>query len=141
MTKRAQVLFIIILLQSLVALLGSLYFSNVLLYAPCDLCWYQRIAMYPQAFIAAAALWRKDASAYWYGLPLALVGLGVSVFHSTIYIIENYTGRTVGIQCSIDGISCTTPYLIYGMPVPFLSLGALVVTVIAYLLLLKESRS
>lgn len=32
---------------SIIATFGSLYFSEVKHYEPCDLCWLQRIFMYP----------------------------------------------------------------------------------------------
>jgi disulfide bond formation protein DsbB len=141
MTERSRLLFILIAIQAFIAFVGSLYFSNVLGFAPCDLCWYQRIAMYPQLFIAGAALIRKDVHAVWYGLPLAIAGLLVAVFQSTIYIIANYSATDVNIQCSVNSVSCTTEYLIFGIPVPFLSFAALAVTVIAYFLILKNEKS
>jgi len=36
-------------LVSVVATLGSLYFSEISGFIPCELCWYQRILMYPLA--------------------------------------------------------------------------------------------
>ena len=32
---------------SVIAMFGSLYFSEIRQYEPCELCWYQRIVMYP----------------------------------------------------------------------------------------------
>ena len=57
---------------ALTGMLGSLTYSNVLGYTPCELCWFQRIFMYPQAILLGIAAWRKDfeskvfkASAEW----------------------------------------------------------------------------
>ncbi|MDA1515628.1 disulfide bond formation protein B, partial [Bacillus cereus group sp. TH40LC] len=36
---------------SLIATCGSLYFSEILGFTPCNLCWYQRIFMYPLIFL------------------------------------------------------------------------------------------
>src|SRR5215471_12279989 len=33
------------------ATLGSLYFSQIANFVPCELCWFQRIAMYPMSVI------------------------------------------------------------------------------------------
>lgn len=63
------------------ALLGSLYFSEVLLFKPCKLCWYQRICMYPLAAILAVGLLKRDRDLRWYALPLTLIGLGISGYH------------------------------------------------------------
>ena len=46
-TKKAENLLIAIWTVSLIATLGSLYFSEVRNYIPCEMCWYQRILMYP----------------------------------------------------------------------------------------------
>jgi len=68
-----------------VATAGSLYFSEVAHYVPCQLCWYQRIAMYPLAGVLLVAAVRKDWSARWYCLPMLIAGVGVSAYH---YFIE-----------------------------------------------------
>src|SRR3989338_4340198 len=45
---------------SLIATIGSLYFSEIAKYDPCKLCWIQRIFMYPLALIFFIALIKKD---------------------------------------------------------------------------------
>ena len=45
---------------ALVAMLGSLYFSEVAHFIPCEYCWYQRIAMYPLVLILGIAAYRQD---------------------------------------------------------------------------------
>lgn len=60
---------------------GSLYYSEVAGYVPCEMCWYQRICMYALVPVLAVALIRRDLRGGWYGLPLALAGLGLSVYH------------------------------------------------------------
>jgi Disulfide bond formation protein DsbB len=64
---------------------GSLYFSEVANYAPCQLCWYQRIAMYSLAPILLVAAIRRDRSVRWYAGPLAAGGAVISTYH---YLIE-----------------------------------------------------
>jgi disulfide bond formation protein DsbB len=59
---------------------GSLYFSEVADYAPCKLCWFQRIAMYP-LLLAALPAFAGDRRAARYLLPLPVVGLAFSVWH------------------------------------------------------------
>ena len=66
-----------ILLMFIVAITatsGSLFFSEIALFAPCKDCWIQRIFMYPQVILLAVALWRKDRNIVWYILPLAISG-------------------------------------------------------------------
>jgi disulfide bond formation protein DsbB len=67
------------------ATLGSLYFSEIANYAPCKLCWWQRIAMFPLSIVLSFAAVRKDRDVRWYVIPVAALGLCVAVYH---YIIE-----------------------------------------------------
>lgn len=43
-------------LQTVVAMVGSLYFSEIAHFAPCTLCWYQRICMYPLVIILTVGI-------------------------------------------------------------------------------------
>jgi len=68
----------------LVATVGSLIYSEVIHFVPCRLCWFQRIAMYPLAFILLVGAIRREAVVKYYALPLALTGLAVSIYHNLI---------------------------------------------------------
>jgi disulfide bond formation protein DsbB len=80
---------------------GSLYFSEVADYVPCQLCWYQRIAMYPLAPILLVAALRRDRAVRWYVGPVAAVGAVISAYH---YLIE-WRPSLEGGACGI-GPSC-----------------------------------
>ena len=73
-------------LVSAVATGGSLFFSEIANYVPCELCWYQRICMYPLSIITLLAALRNDTRVARYLLPLPLVGAGVSIYH---LLVEN----------------------------------------------------
>jgi disulfide bond formation protein DsbB len=64
-----------------VAMLGSLYYSEVADFPPCRLCWYQRICMYPLVPILGIAAARRDPSVRWYALPLVVTGAAISTWH------------------------------------------------------------
>jgi len=68
-------------LVAVTATAGSLYFSEVAGFVPCELCWYQRIAMYPLAVVLGVAAMRSDLSARRHGLPLAVIGLLIAIYH------------------------------------------------------------
>jgi disulfide bond formation protein DsbB len=85
------------------ATLGSLYFSEVADFAPCRLCWFQRIAMYPLAVILLVGAIRKDPDVRWYAAPLAVVGVAISGWHS---LIEWRPALDNG-ACEFQGPSCT----------------------------------
>ncbi|MEX2292413.1 MAG: disulfide bond formation protein B [Acidimicrobiales bacterium] len=69
---------------ALVAMAGSLWFSKGAHFPPCELCWYQRIAIYPLAVILPLGAWRGDVSTRRSGLALAGIGIVVSAWHNVI---------------------------------------------------------
>lgn len=77
--------------------LGSLYFSEVADYVPCRLCWFQRVAMYPLSVILLVAAWRRDRTVRWYVIPVAALGLAVSVYHSLIEWRPSLEGGACGV--------------------------------------------
>jgi disulfide bond formation protein DsbB len=85
-----------------VATLGSLYFSEVADFAPCRLCWFQRVAMYPLSVILLVAALRRDRGARWYVLPIAAMGAAVSSYH---YLLE-WAPSLEGGACSATGPAC-----------------------------------
>jgi disulfide bond formation protein DsbB len=73
-------------LVSAVATGGSLFFSEVAHFVPCELCWFQRICMYPLSITTLLMALADDHRAARYLLPLPLVGAGVSTYH---LLVEN----------------------------------------------------
>jgi len=66
---------------SIVATLGSLYYSQIRHFIPCELCWFQRICMYPQVLLLGIALWHGDFKIRRYLIPLSVVGGLFSIYH------------------------------------------------------------
>ena len=114
-------------LISLFSIFGSLFFSEILKYPPCSLCWYQRIFIYPVAFIILAGVYFKSKDTNKFIFPMAWMGLIFSVYHNLIYykIIE------VIVQCS-EASPCTVQQLNYlgFITVPLLSLAAFLALVV-----------
>jgi disulfide bond formation protein DsbB len=92
---------------SLVATLGSLYYSNVLNLPPCVLCWYQRIAIYPLVIFLAVAIQQKNKRIHLYVLPLTLIGMAISIYHNLLY----YNIIPESLAPCVSGVSCTTRLL------------------------------
>jgi disulfide bond formation protein DsbB len=122
-------LLIIALVQAIIAMLGSLYFSEIEHYIPCVLCWYQRICMYPLVPIILVGLWENNPGIYKYVLPLGLVGWGIAFYHNLLYY--NFIPESV-YSCT-NGISCTTKYIEWFgfVTIPLLSLVAFTVIIIS----------
>ena len=85
-------------LVALVATVGSLIYSEVIHFEPCRLCWFQRIAMYPMSVVLLVGAIRREAQVKFYALPLALVGLAISIYH---YMIQNFPNLESG-SCDPD---------------------------------------
>jgi disulfide bond formation protein DsbB len=63
---------------------GSLFYSQIMNFIPCEFCWYQRVLMYPLSILTLIVAARGDHRAARYILPLPVVGAGVSIYHMLI---------------------------------------------------------
>jgi len=113
---------------ALVGMVGSLFFSEVMELPPCDLCWYQRIAMYPLVFIIATGIILGDRRMKTYALPIVLTGLAISVYHNLLY----YGLITEALTPCSEGVPCTARQLeLFGfVTIPLMTLGAFAVILI-----------
>ena len=98
--------------------LGALFLSEVMAIAPCVLCWYQRIFMFPLVLVLPAGLLPFDRKIVRYALPLALVGWLIALFHVLLaagYIPEGIRPCTQGVPCADEQIAwfgfLTIPHL------------------------------
>ena len=99
---------------------GSVFFSSVMGFAPCVLCWYQRIFLFPLVVILAIGLFPLDRGVVRYALPLASLGWLVAAYHNLVYagVVPE------SLQPCTRGVSCTEEYLeLFGfLSIPMLSL-------------------
>ncbi len=72
------------LLVSLAAVAGSLFYSEIVGFEPCLLCWWQRIAVYPLSVLFLVAFMKKDRGVFKYILPLSVIALIISLYHSYV---------------------------------------------------------
>lgn len=75
---------------------GSLYFSLFVGLPPCDLCWYQRILLYPLVVVFGVAAYENRAAAWLTALPFAVLGIPVAAYHSYLQV-------AAGAQCTLGG--------------------------------------
>lgn len=92
---------------ALIATLGSLYFSEILGYIPCSLCWYQRILMYPLTILLGIASYRNQPLIIPYVLPLSIMGGCLSLWH---YLHQKVPFLSQTMQCKV-GIPCNQDYI------------------------------
>jgi disulfide bond formation protein DsbB len=128
----------LVFLVAAIATGGSLFFSEVANFVPCELCWFQRIAMYPIALISLLMALANDHRAARYLVPLPLIGAGVSIYH---LLVENsVVEQSQACLVSAPG-GCATKWINeFGyMTIPTLALTGFVLTFIFLLLATLES--
>jgi disulfide bond formation protein DsbB len=104
---------------------GSLFFSQMAHFQPCELCWFQRICLYPMSLLTLFAAVHGDHRFSRYLLPFPVIGACVSVYH---LLIENDVIKEPQ-SCQISaGIGCGTKWIDYFgyMTIPTLALTAAV---------------
>lgn len=105
---------------------GSLFYSQIALFDPCELCWFQRICMYPMSILLLLIAWRGDHRASRYLLPLPIVGAGVSIYHMLI----QYGAIQEPSACTKSAVGgCATNWL--AAPLQNVSFGYLAIPTLA----------
>lgn len=98
-----------------IATLGSLYFSEVLGLVPCDLCWYQRILMYPLVVVLGVGALENRPGVWRTVLPLSTGGLLVAAYHTWLQLQPaafcSFGGGCTAILYSAVGGVVTIPRL------------------------------
>ena len=87
---------------------GSLFYSQIVGYIPCEFCWFQRVMMYPLSILTLLVATRGDNRAARYLLPLPIVGAGTSIYHMLLErgVIHEPPGcRLTGGGCSSNWIA------------------------------------
>lgn len=127
---------------TLASVLGSLFFSEVALYQPCVLCWYQRIFLYPQAVLALVALIKKDKSVVDYLIPLSVIGGLISLYNYSLQIKASILPFDATAPCSLDGASCSATYFLqFGyVTLPVMALTAFLFIILISLLIKKGEK-
>ena len=137
-TKQSWSLLFLTWLVASISVLGSLFFSYVMEFAPCVLCWYQRVFLFPLVLILAVGLFPFDRNVVKFALPLAIAGWLTAFYHNLLYagVIPE------SIQPCSKGVSCTEEYInIFGfLTIPMLSLLSFS-AIVALLITLKRTSS
>lgn len=138
MPKKLENSLLFIATVSLIATLGSLYFSEVRGFEPCELCWYQRILMYPIILLSAIALFQKNARIALTTAVFAVIGGSLSLYHYGIQKIS-FLGDSAP---ACGNVPCTGQYVNYFgfITIPFLALLAFTLILITSLLMMKWQK-
>lgn len=133
-----RILSIVALIVSIVATMGSLYFSEIKGYVPCALCWYQRIFIYPLVIILLVELIRFKGviQNVYTALCLSLIGFSISTYH----MILQY-GTPDSDTCGV-GVSCTARYINWldFITIPLLSFVAFILIIASLIVILVKTK-
>ena len=113
------------------AMAGSLFYSEVALWTPCQLCWYQRMFVYPQVFLLGMALVRKNVEMLAYTTMLSVIGAIVAIIH---YAQQMSGVKIVSCAFGNSGTSCLdTEFIGYGyITIPLMSLTIFALGILIY---------
>lgn len=122
MKKFQENLLLVMWTVAAIATAGSLYFSEVRGFIPCELCWIQRIFMYPLVLIIGIAIAQKNVRIYTTTLLFSLIGACISLYHYGIQKLKFLSDSAP----SCGQVPCTGEYInIFGfITIPFLALTA-----------------
>lgn len=122
--NRAWSLLLAAWLLAVTATAAALFLGEVMGMAPCQLCWFQRVFMFPLAIVLGLAAFGEDRRGAVYGLALALPGAAVAAYHSALiagWVPQWWIPCGAGPSCSDQSLA-----IFGGIQLPWLSLGAFV---------------
>lgn len=123
---------------AIIAMFGSLYFSEIRQYEPCELCWYQRILMYPFTIILGMAIVRKDYRISLYSMVLSAIGAIISLYHYSLQKVPFMADNAD----TCGRVPCTGQYINWFgfITIPFLALTAFIIIFSMSLLIWKKTK-
>ena len=124
-------------LVAVIATAGALFIGEVMLMVPCQLCWYQRIAMFPLALILGMACFSEDRRGAIYALPLALAGTAIAAYHTLLVagvIPKSWIPCGAGVSCADQKLE-----ILNGVQIPWLSLIAFVAVSLLLIQFLRKT--
>src|SRR5699024_1322685 len=135
-TKSSETLMMLVWAIALLARVGSVFYSEVMGYEPCELCWIQRILMYPLVVIYGVAALKKNVSIAFRGLILSGIGMFVSIYHYMIQKLPAF--QASGGICGV--VPCNLQYVnFFGfVTIPFLAGTAFILIFILHIFFLRQ---
>jgi len=124
-------------LVAAVATASALFIGEVMMMVPCQLCWYQRIFMFPLAIVLGMACFSDDRRGAVYALPLALGGLLMATYHTLLVaglIPKSWIPCSAGVSCADQKLE-----ILNGIQIPWLSLVAFFTITLLLTLFLRRT--
>lgn len=135
--SRENILFIA-WIASVISMFGSLYFSEIMDFVPCKLCWFQRILMYPFVVILGLAIIRKDYQIAFYTMILSAIGGCISLYHYSVQKFPFFS--TVAPTCGDTPCSGSYVNWLGFITIPLLALIGFTIIFICSMLVWKKTK-
>lgn len=106
---------------ALIVTVLNLFLSSYFQFAPCELCWYQRVFLFVIPFISFVAAVRNDINGRVYVFVLSTIGLIVALYHT---LLQVGLFQKVAAFCNPNAVTdCAVPYFTYYgfVTIPFMS--------------------
>ena len=88
----------------------SLYYSDIVGFEACSLCWWQRIFIYPQAIFLGIAYFKKEFRySSLYAIVLSIIGMLIGIYQNALYYGVPQIGAC---DSSLTAVSCTKLYIL-----------------------------
>lgn len=134
---------------SVASIIFSLTYQLVYETPVCELCWWQRIFLYPVSVISIVSLWFRTKETHITTAILAGFGFYIACYHYYYHFQGYVLGKTLSIPCSFGGLlpACTnSPILVFGFAtIPFMGImvfgSFLILAWFAFTVNKKESAS
>jgi disulfide bond formation protein DsbB len=111
---------------SVASIVFSLVYQLVYETPVCELCWWQRIFLYPVSVISIVSLWFRTRETHITTAILAGFGFYIACYHYYYHFQGYVLGKTLSIPCSFGGLlpACTnSPILVFGfVTIPFMGI-------------------
>ena len=118
---------------ALIATVGSLFYSEIIGFEPCKLCWFQRIFMYPLPIIFGIALKKKDFKIKDYSIPLAVIGALIAAYH---YLVQVFQFTT---SCGADSeVPCN---IVFSFELGYITIPMMALTAFILIIILMSKKS
>lgn len=136
---KGKFIFFFPLLVSFLATFGSLFYSEYAGYEPCQLCWYQRISMYPQLLLFLTAYIIGDRKVFYYSLVLSMIGFFIASYH---YLLQFGIVKTSACHLVGYSVSCAKQFVAeFGfITIPLMAMTAFLLLILYSLLILKNQK-
>lgn len=120
---------------AILSTIASLAYQFIYKTPVCELCWWQRIFLYPIEIITLIAVWKKTKESHITVAILAAIGLFFASYHYYYHFQAFVLGNKLTMPCSYGGLlpACTdSPILVFG----FITIPLMGVLVFGAILLL-----